>query len=326
VTVTGFVRDIAMGVAWVAIALLIALGAAGIVTTMNRVPATAARAELTWAGDTEIEPALEAATVDLEALASGVDELSSTARRALSAVVAGDASGLQAAIAAGTGQLGDVQGQAASLRAALAGVPHAGNDWALSISADLRHRYEELAGTSDLAVGLEGHWAAFTGRSLDAARLAGLLTRHDTETAAAAQLGTAGSYKAAIAALDTPEATIAEARALRDRLAGTSDVSTLTAWLDRNADYDAALRRLYVALDKSGARVTAEVKQAFAEEKLARGQLPGDTRGLVVIMSDIAQGGLNQAVIAIEEARGSLSEALDVQQQLRDGAATAPPD
>ena len=46
---------------------------------------------------------------------------------------------------------------------------------------------------------------------------------------------------------------------------------------------------------------------------------------MVVIMSDIAQGGLNQAVIAIEEARGSLAQALEVQQQLRDGAETAPP-
>ena len=35
-------------------------------------------------------------------------------------------------------------------------------------------------------------------------------------------------------------------------------------------------------------------------------------------MSDIARGGLNQAVIAIEEARGALSSAIDRQQQLQD--------
>jgi hypothetical protein len=38
-----------------------------------------------------------------------------------------------------------------------------------------------------------------------------------------------------------------------------------------------------------------------------------------VIMSEIAQGGLNQAVIAIEEARGTLSDALAVQQRLKGG-------
>ena len=42
---------------------------------------------------------------------------------------------------------------------------------------------------------------------------------------------------------------------------------------------------------------------------------------LVVIMSDIARGGLNQAVISIEQARGALSSALDLQQQLQE-----PPD
>ena len=41
-------------------------------------------------------------------------------------------------------------------------------------------------------------------------------------------------------------------------------------------------------------------------------------------MSDIAQGGLNQAVISIEQARGALNEALDTQQQLQD-TPTEPP-
>ena len=55
-----------------------------------------------------------------------------------------------------------------------------------------------------------------------------------------------------------------------------------------------------------------------------RSQLPGDTRALVVITSDIAQGGLNEAVIAIEEARGALAEALEVQEQLQDGEEIVP--
>ena len=63
--------------------------------------------------------------------------------------------------------------------------------------------------------------------------------------------------------------------------------------------------------------MTDRVRDAFAAEQAARAQLPSDTRGLVVIMSDIARGGLNQAVIAIEEARGALSAALDRQQRLQ---------
>jgi hypothetical protein len=189
----------------------------------------------------------------------------------------------------------------------------------------MRHRYEELAGTTELTGGLEADWASFTGRALDAATMTRLLALHDTQTAAAANQGTAGRYKAALTALDQSDATIARSRDLRDSLAKTSDVSTLTSWIDRNAAYDKALRDLYGSLIQSKGRVTPPVRKAIDAEKAARAQLPADTRGLTVIMSDIAQGGLNQAVISIEEARGKLNEALDTQQQLQ-AAPTEPPD
>ena len=94
-------------------------------------------------------------------------------------------------------------------------------------------------------------------------------------------------------------------------------MSTLTAWIDRNAAYDTALRRLYDALLSSKGRVTDKVRAGFDGEQAARHQLPPDTRGLVVIMSDIAEGGLNQAVISIEEARGAIGSALDLQHQMQ---------
>jgi hypothetical protein len=55
--------------------------------------------------------------------------------------------------------------------------------------------------------------------------------------------------------------------------------------------------------------VTREVRRAFEAVERAQQSLPLDTRALVVIMSDIAQGGLNQAVISIEQARGGLAAA-----------------
>ena len=110
---------------------------------------------------------------------------------------------------------------------------------------------------------------------------------------------------------------IEQARSLRDDLSGSTDVTTLTTWIDRNAAYDAAVRRLYDALLESKGRVTDRVREAFAGEQAARRGLPADTRALVVIMSDIARGGLNQAVISIEQARGALSSALDLQHQLQ---------
>ena len=53
------------------------------------------------------------------------------------------------------------------------------------------------------------------------------------------------------------------------------------------------------------------MKAASKAEQQAREQLPPDTKALVVIMGEVARGGLNQAVITIEEARKRLSDASD---------------
>jgi hypothetical protein len=137
-----------------------------------------------------------------------------------------------------------------------------------------------------------------------------LLTEHDEVAAAAAADGRAGRYEEALARLDEADGMIEDARELRDDLAATVDVATLTTWLDLNADYDAALRRLYQAILDANGRVNAEVRAAFDAELVARERLPENTRGLVIILSDIGQGGLNQAVIAIERARGGLDTAI----------------
>ena len=88
------------------------------------------------------------------------------------------------------------------------------------------------------------------------------------------------------------------------------DESTLDQWIERNAAYDKALSGLYDALDKVGGKVTNKVRKAIATEKAARAQLPPDTRGLVIIMGSIAEGGLNGAVVTIEEAKAKLADAL----------------
>ncbi len=320
----GFLKAVASRLAWVVVALLIALGGAGIVATMGHAPGTVAREELTWAADAAATPRLDEATVHLEALADQVDQLAGTARRALTQLSDVDPGALQDTIDKGTSQMLEVKTLGGELSAALADVPYMGDGWELHVSQGLHERWRQLDGATGLTEGLESDWAALTGRAIDAAQLSTLLVRHDGETAAAAERGSAGKYRAALDQLDASDATIAAARELRDQLAKTTDVATLTAWIDRNAAYDAALRTLYAALIKSDGRVTAEVRKAFEGEQAARAQLPGDTRGMVVIMSDIAQGGLNQAVVAIEEVRGSLAQALEAQQQLRDDGELTP--
>lgn len=306
--------------AWLAIAALLALGGAGIVAGMAHVPGTQARAELTWDADQQAGPALDAATARLETLATQVEALGSSARQALAAVVAGDATLVNETIAAGTLQLASIRETAATLDAEVAAVPNVGEQSDLRLSPELRARHAQLARTSGLTDDLEADWSLLSGRALDATNLSALLARHDQETAAAAQQGAVGKYRTALDLLDVSDATIAETLAVRDRLAPTTDVSTLTTWIERNAAYDAALRALYTALQESGGEPNKDVRNAFEGEQEARENLPVDLRPLVVIMAEVAQGGLNQAVIAIEETRGDISAALDVQQTLQDGS------
>jgi hypothetical protein len=306
-----------LAVAWVAVAAVVSIGAAGVVASMNHFPATPARAELTWRDDQVAGPALDAATVQLQNLSDEVDTLGLTAREALTQVVAGDLDTLNGTIAAGSGQVDTVKSAATSLKQALAGIPGAGDDRELRLSSALLARYDALIDTADLTGGLEVAWAGFAGRALDAAGLTGLLASHDSETADAAGQGSAAHYRRALTLLEKSDATIARARSLRDRLARTTDVSTLSQWLDRSAAYDRALRTLYTAMIDSNGRVTDRVRRAFQGEQAARAQLPADTRSLVVIMNDVAQGGLNQAVISIEQARGALTAALDAQRKLQ---------
>jgi hypothetical protein len=197
------------------------------------------------------------------------------------------------------------------VRLQLASVPYVGRtDTGLLLSERTVQRHAALVGALDTTRGLDADWARLTGGAVAAMRLSALLATHDQQVAGAAELGRAARYDEAIASLDEADATIVEARAMQVKLANTVDVTILREWLDRNGDYDVALRGLYAAYAKLGTKVTAELRDAIAAEAAARRNLPPDTRGLVVIMAEIGRGGMTGAVIAIEEARGRLTAAI----------------
>ena len=106
------------------------------------------------------------------------------------------------------------------------------------------------------------------------------------------------------------EAALALAANRRDALATTVDVTILSQWIDRNQAFDTAATTLYKLLTASPHKVTPAIRSAFAGLTVARNNLPPDTKGLEVILDDLARGGLNQAVIEIEDAKGSLINAV----------------
>lgn len=306
----GLARRVAIALAYLLILVAVALGSAGIIAMWSHPPGTAERAELTWHGDSTLTPRLDAAQTDLSDVAKNVDRLALLARGALAALNSSDNTAFANALADGGSIAAKVQDGSTALRSRLLAMP--GDDPAQVIlygSAVLGRRSAMLSAL-DSTQGLARSWATLTAGSLQASRLLTLLADHDTIVAAAAAQGRDAQYAAALTTLAGAVSKLDAAVTIRDQLANTTDVSTLDEWIARNRRYDLALTALYAAFRDSGGKVTDAVRSAFAEEGAARAQLPPDNRGLIVIITDIGRGGLNQAVIAIEQARGRLDLAL----------------
>jgi len=299
-------RRTAVAFAWLAAAIVLALGAAGIVGALDHLPGGAGRPELTWTADRAVAPGLDAAAVDLLDVADAVGQLGDDGRVALSALVARDTAALRKAIASGTTRLDAVDAAAARLTASLTAVRLTEPDRAIDHSATTLARHDALAATAGVTDALRPAWERLVVGVVPALALTEHLLAHDEIAGEAIQLGGGGSYAEAVARLAKATAELDDARAIRDRLAATVDVATLDQWLDRNAAYDAALRDLWDALRRSRGRVTDAVRAAAVRERAAKELLPLDARALVVILGDVARGGLNQAVITIEEVRGQL--------------------
>ena len=304
-------RRVATAAGWLGLAALLALGGAGIVSATSRPPVAGARPELTWVADRTLGPELVGATGDLGVLSDDVDALGEIGRTALTSLIDRDTAGLRKAIADGETQLTTIADATDKLRARLDAIPGIGPDDPTRIGTSLRIRYDRLVAALSATDGLSESWSALTSGSLAAIELTTSLAEHDKQVADAAALGRKFKYKQALALLDKADAALASSRKLRDRLANTTDVSILTRWIDRNAAFDAAARKVWSTLVKSKGKITDPVRTAFDELRAAQAALPPDSRAMIVIMSDVARGGLNQAVIAIEEARGRLSTATD---------------
>ena len=297
-------------IGWIAATLIIALGAAGLVTALDHRPGSAARAELTWSADQAVRAPLESIVSDLDPIALDFDALGAQGRAALAALVATDPDALDAALAEGETLVEQIGVETAAVQQRIAALPGTGPGSEGRLSSDIRVRLATVSRAMEATQGIPQAWSTLSGGGGLGLRLTRLLEQHDQFSGEAVHQGSQGNYLDAVKALDQADPALAEARTLRDQLANTADVATLTQWLDRNAAIDAALRRLYTVLAVTGGKVTEEARQAFDQVKQAQEQLPPDTRALVVIMSDIARAGLNQAVIRIEEARGKLSDAI----------------
>ena len=299
---------LARALAWLTAVLLIAVGVGGVATAATPVPDEQHRPELYARAEAALAPGLAAITIDLEALQVQAERLATTSRRALVDLAARDAEAVSGDLDAGDAIVLEVGTLATRVDAALGALPY-------GVASDrlgprMQARLVAVVDAVDAVRPLAGDWGRLSGAAVPAISITSHLEQHDVTAFEATQEGAAGRYAAALERLTGATAELDAAQVIRDRLAQSVDTSTLDAWIERNRTYDAALVRLYTALEVSPDHATPAILAAFAEVEAAQKLLPPDTRALIVIIGDLAQGGLNQAAIAVEEARGALTAAV----------------
>ncbi|HET7181117.1 MAG TPA: hypothetical protein VFI15_02690 [Candidatus Limnocylindrales bacterium] len=304
-------RRLGRGIAWAVLLALLAISGAGLLGETFHAPGSPARAELTWNGDSSIDVQLDEATRQLELIAADVNELAADAKTALSEVSSTDASRLRAALEHGGSVVTKIDQAAKHLRTALVGLPGDGPTAALDYSNATLVRRAAILAAIDAASSVANEWQSVTGRAVDAAEVVSLISKHDQTVVSALQLGVDAKYKGTLPILDEALGITEQIHDLRVRLITTTDQTVLDEWVDRNAAYDKALQALYKALVKSKGKLTIEVQAARRDERIAFNNLPPDRRTIIVIVSEVARGGLTQAVLAIESAHGQIDAALD---------------
>ena len=159
--------------------LVIAFGSAGLVTSVDHLPGTSARPELTWAGDEAVRPGLDAAARDLEAMTNDIDRLGVLGRGALAALAGSRWDVLNSTIDQGAVLVVGIRAQTDALRGRLLALPGPARTAQIRLSQDSLDRQQRLFDALDATGGLATAWARLDAGSLDAARLSTLLTDHD---------------------------------------------------------------------------------------------------------------------------------------------------
>lgn len=296
--------------AWTVLLAVLAAAGAGLVGGTFHAPGSPARAELTHAGDATLRPRLDDASERLRRIAVDVDGLAQDAKTALSEIASADPARLRAALQDGAVRAAAIDTATEDLREALVGIPGDGPTANLDFSNPTLFRRAAILAAIDSAASLAAQWDVVTGRAIDAASLIELIDGHDQTVLEAAALGRDHQYEEASAVVDEALFAVSAVQEMRVKLIAGSENTILDEWIKRTGAWDVALKGVYDALDRSRGKITIAVLSARREEQRAFALLPQDRRTIVVIVAEVARGGLTQAVLAIEDAHGRIDDAL----------------
>ncbi len=300
----------ARGIVWTFLFAVLAAGAAGLVAQATHPPGSPARADLTAEGDAALNARLDQASLRLQAISDDVDSLAASAKAALEELSGTDQTAVQASLEQGNQAADTIDTAAHAVLAGLAGLPGDEPDAVLHFGNDTLARRAAVLAALDAAAGLKASWLVVTTQALQASDLLALIGDHDQVVLNAAAQGRSRQYGPAATTLNDAILDVANVKEQRDKLIADTGPTVLDEWIERNRNYDLALQALYVALEQSHGKVTVKVQAARRLEREAFAQLPPDRRTIIVIVAEVARGGLTQAVLAIEDARGRIDDAL----------------
>jgi hypothetical protein len=299
------------GIVWTALFAVLAAGAAGLIAQASHAPGSEARPELTSEGDAALNARLDRASARLQSISDDVNGLAEDAKTALEEISSSDPSKLQDSLDAGGALAGKIDTESRAVIASLAGLPGSEPDAGLRYSADTLVRRAAILAALDAAANLNAQWLQVTANAAQVSQLITMIDGHDQVVLDAAAKGRKAQYAKAVEILDDAILAVANVKAERVKLIADPGPTVLDQWIERNGNYDLALQALYQALVQShGNPVTAKVQAARRAEREAFEQLPPDRRTIIVIVAEAARGGLTQAVLAIEDARGRIDDAL----------------
>jgi hypothetical protein len=300
---------------WLVLAAGLAFGSAGIVAAGEPPPSSGSRPELTWAADQALATRISAAIRDLARLNDDVDSLGTQARKVLSSLTQINQIDLQAAWNDGTNAAVAIDTAAAALNDRLQCAA-----WDSTLQATMNKtyspalvdRFHKVCLAIASVAPLHDDWQAMVDGSRTAIRVANDIEAHDSIATGALQSATQGRYPDALAQLKGASDAIADATAIANRLALVADVSTLSDWLSRIAQMDAALALVWQSMIDSNGMITAKVTAALRLEQEANDQLPQTNAVFGVVMYELAKAeNLASYGIPIETAKGALAAALD---------------
>lgn len=302
-------RTLRLHLWWTMVLVLTALGGAGLAVAADRPGNPVQRPELTYRADSDAQSWIDHLAGDLGLVQTEGTQLSTNGRDVLGSLAALDVDGANAALARGDEMAARMATLAAGMRDTVTRAYQSIDRWRLGPLWS--NVFAEIDAAVTATDQLPADWAALAATGRTVISLVDALQAHDAAVFQATALGRDGRWLDAVALLNGAAAdALAIAVAARDQLAAAAPVETLDDLLRRLRAYDAALVGLYQYLADGGGRSGDEFAALKSQVDTTQAALPADNGALVVIVGEAAGPPIADQLLAMEEAHGTINDAL----------------